>query len=67
MIAINVGQTSLQNFYLRTACIVDLGFPKNVCDSGVGDDFRIAEVRNILYVHYVSSVPRTHVGIVALS
>lgn len=48
MIAINVGQTSLQNFYLRTACIVDLGFPKNVCDSGVGDDFRIAEVRFFL-------------------
>lgn len=45
MVAINLGQTSLQNFYLRTACTVDLGFAKNVCDSGVGKEFHLAEVK----------------------
>lgn len=44
MIAINLGQTSLQNFYLRTACTVDLNKSLEVCDRGVGEEFRIAEV-----------------------
>lgn len=48
MMAINLGQTSLQNFYLRTACTVDLGYSFNICDKGVGEEFRAAEVK-ILY------------------
>lgn len=34
MIAINLGQTSLQNFYLQTACTVDLGIDLEVCEKG---------------------------------
>ncbi|KAH9639435.1 hypothetical protein HF086_002124 [Spodoptera exigua] len=34
MIAINLGQTSLQNFYLQTACTVDLGVDLEVCLKG---------------------------------
>ncbi|CAD0200392.1 unnamed protein product [Chrysodeixis includens] len=34
MIAINLGQTSLQNFYLQTACTVDLGIALEVCEKG---------------------------------
>lgn len=44
MIAINLGQTSLQNFYLQTACTVDLNYTWDVCHKGVGADFRAAEV-----------------------
>lgn len=44
MLAINLGQTSIQNFYLRTACTVDLGFDPSICDKGVGEDFLAAEV-----------------------
>jgi hypothetical protein len=44
MIAINLGQTSLQNLYLKTACTVDLGKDINICSRGVGEDFRVAEV-----------------------
>lgn len=61
MIAINLGQTSLQNFYLKTACTVDLQFPKNVCDSGVGEDFRIAEGASQAVVTGVN-VSRSFVG-----
>ncbi|GBP26050.1 Solute carrier family 46 member 3 [Eumeta japonica] len=43
MAAITLGQTTLQNFYLRTACNVDLQLPRNVCDSGVGPAFQSAE------------------------
>lgn len=54
MIAINLGQTSLQNFYLRTACTVDLGKNMSVCDRGVGEDFRAAEVSHKnTYTRYV--------------
>lgn len=45
MIAINLGQTSLQNFYLRTACSVDLGYSMDICRKGVGEEFRSAEVK----------------------
>lgn len=48
MMAINLGQTSLQNFYLRTACHVDLNFSLDICEKGVGEEFRIAEVNYIL-------------------
>ncbi|KAJ8724425.1 hypothetical protein PYW08_015899 [Mythimna loreyi] len=34
MIAINLGQTSLQNFYLQTACTVDLGVDLAICEKG---------------------------------
>ena len=34
MIAINLGQTSLQNFYLQTACTIDLGVDLAVCEKG---------------------------------
>lgn len=34
MIAINLGQTSLQNFYLQTACTIDLGMDLEVCEKG---------------------------------
>ncbi|CAH2243341.1 jg21381 [Pararge aegeria aegeria] len=43
MMAINLGQTSLQNFYLRTACH-ELNYTADVCDRGVGAEFREAEL-----------------------
>lgn len=44
MLAINLYQTSAQNFYLRTACTVDLKFDPSICDKGVGEQFEAAEV-----------------------
>ncbi|XP_038217519.1 solute carrier family 46 member 3-like isoform X2 [Zerene cesonia] len=61
MIAINLGQTSLQNFYLRTACTVDLQKPIDICSKGVGDDFRAAEVASQVVVSSVN-VSRSFIG-----
>ncbi|KAM3967133.1 lysosomal proton-coupled steroid conjugate and bile acid symporter SLC46A3 [Aphomia sociella] len=61
MIAINLGQTSLQNFYLRTACTVDLGYPQEVCDKGVGDEFRQAEAASQVVVAGVN-ISRSFIG-----
>ncbi|XP_026318550.1 proton-coupled folate transporter-like [Hyposmocoma kahamanoa] len=47
MVAINLGQTSLQNFYLRTACSVDLGYSKDICDSLGGGHYE-AESQKIV-------------------
>ncbi|KAG7310092.1 hypothetical protein JYU34_004631 [Plutella xylostella] len=38
MMAINIGQTSLQNFYLQTACTVDLGYNISVCETMAKED-----------------------------
>ncbi|XP_047520820.1 proton-coupled folate transporter-like isoform X1 [Pieris napi] len=61
MIAINLGQTSLQNFYLRTACTVDLGKSPEICSNGVGEEFRAAEVASQVVVSSVN-VSRSFVG-----
>ncbi|CAK1544062.1 unnamed protein product [Leptosia nina] len=61
MIAINLGQTSLQNFYLRTACTVDLGKSPEICSKGVGEEFRAAEVASQVVVSSVN-VSRSFVG-----
>ncbi|XP_041989080.1 proton-coupled folate transporter-like [Aricia agestis] len=61
MIAINLGQTSLQNFYLRTACTVDLGLSTEVCERGVGEEFRSAETASQMVVSSVN-VSRSFVG-----
>lgn len=51
MIAINLGQTSLQNFYLRTACSVDLNFTDEICDSLGGGPYEVDSfiIRNNCY------------------
>ncbi|XP_063827440.1 probable peptidoglycan muropeptide transporter SLC46 [Ostrinia nubilalis] len=61
MMAITLGQTSLQNFYLRTACTVDLGKNHSICDRGVGDEFRAAEAASQEIVAGYN-VSRTFVG-----
>ncbi|KPI97492.1 Solute carrier family 46 member 3 [Papilio xuthus] len=61
MMAINLGQTSLQNFYLRTACTVDLGYSLDVCDRGVGEEFRTAEAASQMVVSGVN-ISRSFVG-----
>ncbi|CAB3250731.1 unnamed protein product [Arctia plantaginis] len=61
MIAINLGQTSIQNFYLRTACTVDLGRPLEICYKGVGAQFREAEEASQKVVSGVN-VSRTFIG-----
>ncbi|CAK1579385.1 unnamed protein product [Parnassius mnemosyne] len=61
MMAINLGQTSLQNFYLRTACTVDLGYSTDVCDRGVGEEFRTAEAASQMVVSGVN-ISRSFVG-----
>ncbi|CAG9579704.1 unnamed protein product [Danaus chrysippus] len=61
MMAINLGQTSLQNFYLRTACTVDLGYSFNICDKGVGEEFRAAEAASQVVVSSIN-VSRSFVG-----
>ncbi|XP_073952369.1 lysosomal proton-coupled steroid conjugate and bile acid symporter SLC46A3-like isoform X1 [Choristoneura fumiferana] len=61
MMAINLGQTTLQNFYLRTACTVDLLLPSEVCDKGVGEDFRAAEAASQMVVAGVN-ISRSFVG-----
>ncbi|XP_053605776.1 probable peptidoglycan muropeptide transporter SLC46 [Plodia interpunctella] len=61
MIAINLGQTSLQNFYLRTACTVDLNYAHEICDRGVGEEFREAEAASQMLVSSVN-VSRSFVG-----
>ncbi|XP_046967370.1 proton-coupled folate transporter-like [Vanessa cardui] len=62
MIAINLGQTSLQNFYLRTACSVDLGYPIEICEKGVGEEFRSAEAESQVVVSGIN-VSRSFVGL----
>lgn len=42
--AINLGQTSLQNFYLRTACSVDLGYNESICDSFRGGPYEVGSL-----------------------
>ncbi|XP_075976300.1 proton-coupled folate transporter-like [Anticarsia gemmatalis] len=61
MIAINLCQTSLQNFYLRTACTVDLGNSLEVCAKGVGEEFRQAEAASQIVVSGVN-VSRSFIG-----
>ncbi|XP_059053576.1 proton-coupled folate transporter-like [Achroia grisella] len=61
MIAINLGQTSLQNFYLRTACTVDLGYSTEICSKGVGEEFRTAEAASQVVVTNVN-VSRSFIG-----
>ncbi|XP_050665231.1 proton-coupled folate transporter-like isoform X1 [Leptidea sinapis] len=61
MMAINLGQTSLQNFYLRTACTVDLGHSPDICNKGVGEEFRAAEVASQVVVSSVN-VSRSFIG-----
>ncbi|KAL0881699.1 hypothetical protein ABMA27_001501 [Loxostege sticticalis] len=61
MMAITLGQTSLQNFYLRTACTVDLGKNMSVCDRGVGEEFRAAEAASQVVVSGLN-VSRSFVG-----
>ncbi|XP_052748697.1 proton-coupled folate transporter-like isoform X2 [Galleria mellonella] len=61
MIAINLGQTSLQNFYLRTACTVDLGYPAEICVKGVGEEFRTAEAASQVVVAGVN-ISRSFIG-----
>lgn len=45
VIAINLGQTSLQNFYLRTACSVDLKYSDEICDSLGGGPYEVGSFR----------------------
>ncbi|XP_068624425.1 lysosomal proton-coupled steroid conjugate and bile acid symporter SLC46A3-like isoform X1 [Battus philenor] len=61
MMAINLGQTSLQNFYLKTACTVDLGYSFEVCERGVGEEFRTAEAASQMVVSGVN-ISRSFVG-----
>ncbi|KAJ0177811.1 hypothetical protein K1T71_006684 [Dendrolimus kikuchii] len=61
MIAINLGQTSLQNFYLQTACMVDLNYTWDVCHKGVGEEFRAAEAASQIVVSHVN-VSRSFIG-----
>ncbi|CAH0723723.1 unnamed protein product, partial [Brenthis ino] len=63
MMAINLGQTSLQNFYLRTACHVDLNFSLDICEKGVGEEFRIAEGKSQEVVSSIN-VSRSFVGLI---
>ncbi|XP_045449487.1 proton-coupled folate transporter-like [Melitaea cinxia] len=62
MMAINLGQTSLQNFYLRTACSVDLGYSIEICRKGVGEEFRSAEAESQVIVSGIN-VSRSFVGL----
>ncbi|XP_037296931.1 proton-coupled folate transporter [Manduca sexta] len=61
MMAINLGQTSLQNFYLRTACTVDLNYSREICYRGVGEEFREAEADSQMLVSSVN-VSRSFIG-----
>ncbi|XP_037867671.1 proton-coupled folate transporter isoform X3 [Bombyx mori] len=61
MMAINLGQTSLQNFYLRTACTVDLNYTADICDRGVGEEFRKAEAASQIVVSSVN-ISRSFIG-----
>lgn len=61
MIAINLGHTSLQNFYLQTACTVDLNYKWEVCHKGVGEEFRAAEVASQVVISNVN-ISRNFVG-----
>ncbi|XP_072929172.1 lysosomal proton-coupled steroid conjugate and bile acid symporter SLC46A3-like [Epargyreus clarus] len=61
MLAINLGQTSLQNLYLRTACTVDLQYKPEICDRGVGEEFRIAEAASQMVVSRIN-ISRSFVG-----
>ncbi|CAG9787221.1 unnamed protein product [Diatraea saccharalis] len=61
MMAINLGQTSLQNFYLRTACTIDLNKDISICDRGVGEDFRAAEAESQIVVASIN-VSRSFIG-----
>ncbi|KAL4711406.1 hypothetical protein ACJJTC_016160 [Scirpophaga incertulas] len=61
VIAINLGQTSLQNFYLRTACTVDLEKNISICDRGVGEEFRAAEAESQILVSSIN-VSRSFIG-----
>lgn len=53
MIAINLGQTSLQNFYLQTACTVDLGVDLEVCLKG---DMEVSSLYISTLIYYVINV-----------
>lgn len=61
MVAINLSQTSLQILYLRTACMVDLNIAPEICDKGVGEEFRSAEAASQTVVSQVN-VSRSFVG-----
>ncbi|XP_063368984.1 proton-coupled folate transporter-like isoform X2 [Cydia amplana] len=61
MVAINLSQTSLQILYLRTACMVDLKIAPEICDKGVGEEFRSAEAASQTVVSQVN-VSRSFVG-----
>ncbi|XP_034828573.1 lysosomal proton-coupled steroid conjugate and bile acid symporter SLC46A3-like isoform X3 [Maniola hyperantus] len=60
MMAINLAQTSLQNFYLRTACH-ELNYTADICDRGVGEEFRAAEAGSQALVSSIN-VSRSFVG-----
>ncbi|XP_045767417.1 proton-coupled folate transporter-like isoform X1 [Maniola jurtina] len=60
MMAINLGQTSLQNFYLRTACH-ELNYTADICDRGVGEEFRAAEAGSQALVSSIN-VSRSFIG-----
>ncbi|XP_048007059.1 solute carrier family 46 member 3-like isoform X2 [Leguminivora glycinivorella] len=61
MVAINLSQTSLQILYLRTACMVDLNIAPEICDKGVGEEFRSAEAASQTVVSQVN-ISRSFVG-----
>ncbi|RVE43965.1 hypothetical protein evm_011397 [Chilo suppressalis] len=61
MMAINLGQTSLQNLYLRTACTVDLGKDISICNQGVGEEFRAAEAESQIVVASIN-ISRSFIG-----
>ncbi|XP_049871292.1 proton-coupled folate transporter-like isoform X1 [Pectinophora gossypiella] len=58
MMAINLGQTSLQNFYLRTACSVDLGNSLELCESVHGGQLEADSQRVVSGVN----ISRSFVG-----
>lgn len=53
MIAINLGQTSLQNFYLQTACTVDLGVDLEVCEKGDMEVINLFHTLTVLLHHII--------------
>ncbi|KAI5631099.1 major facilitator superfamily domain-containing protein [Phthorimaea operculella] len=58
MMAINLGQTSLQNFYLRTACNIDLGYSLEKCEAMHGGPLEAESQRVISGVN----ISRSFVG-----
>ncbi|KOB68135.1 Adenylate cyclase [Operophtera brumata] len=61
MLAICMFMTSAQNFYLRTACTVDLKLDPSICDKGVGEEFEAAEARSQALLSNVN-ISRSFIG-----